>query len=43
MNITQEHDAENLLITHDEKLAGRYAKNRQRHERRSEVYVGRVR
>ena len=37
----EENNAENLLIIHDKKLAERYVKNWQEHERHSEVYVGR--
>jgi phosphatidylserine/phosphatidylglycerophosphate/cardiolipin synthase-like enzyme len=36
----EENNAENLLIIHDKKLAERYTKNWQEHERHSEVYVG---
>jgi len=39
----EENNAENLLIIHDKKLAERYTKNWQKHERHSEVYVGRAR
>ena len=37
----EENNAENLLIIHDKKLAERYIKNWQEHERHSEVYAGR--
>jgi phosphatidylserine/phosphatidylglycerophosphate/cardiolipin synthase-like enzyme len=37
------NNAENLLVIHDKKLAERYIKNWQEHERHSEVYVGRGR
>jgi hypothetical protein len=36
-------NARNLLIIHDKKLAERYVRNWQEHERHSEVYVGRER
>ena len=36
----EENNAENLLIVHDKKLAERYTRNWQEHERHSEVYVG---
>jgi phosphatidylserine/phosphatidylglycerophosphate/cardiolipin synthase-like enzyme len=36
----EENNAENLLIIRDKKLAERYMKNWQEHERHSEVYVG---
>jgi phosphatidylserine/phosphatidylglycerophosphate/cardiolipin synthase-like enzyme len=39
----EENNAENLLIIHDKKLAERYTKNWQEHERHSEVYAGRGR
>jgi phosphatidylserine/phosphatidylglycerophosphate/cardiolipin synthase-like enzyme len=39
----EESNAENLLVIHDKKLAERYTKNWQEHERHSEVYVGRAR
>jgi len=39
----EEKNAENLLVIHDKKLAERYTKNWQEHERHSEVYVGRGR
>jgi phosphatidylserine/phosphatidylglycerophosphate/cardiolipin synthase-like enzyme len=38
-----ENNAENLLIIHDRKLAERYTKNWEEHERHSEVYAGRAR
>ena len=34
----EENNAENLLVIHDKKLAERYIKNWQEHERHSEVY-----
>jgi phosphatidylserine/phosphatidylglycerophosphate/cardiolipin synthase-like enzyme len=37
----EEKNAENLLVIRDRKLAERYTKNWQEHERHSEVYVGR--
>jgi phosphatidylserine/phosphatidylglycerophosphate/cardiolipin synthase-like enzyme len=37
------NNAENLLVMRDRKLAERYIKNWQEHERHSEVYVGRGR
>ena len=37
----EENNSENLLVIHDKKLAERYIKNWQEHERHSEVYVGR--
>ena len=37
----EENNAENLLVIHDKKLAERYIKNWQEHERHSEVYVER--
>jgi phosphatidylserine/phosphatidylglycerophosphate/cardiolipin synthase-like enzyme len=37
----EENNAENLLVIHDKKLAERYIKNWQEHERHSEVYTGR--
>jgi phosphatidylserine/phosphatidylglycerophosphate/cardiolipin synthase-like enzyme len=37
----EEKNAENLLIIRDKKLAERYIKNWQEHERHSEVYVER--
>ena len=37
----EENNAENLLVIHDKKLAERYIKNWQEHERHSEVYAGR--
>ena len=39
----EERNAENLLIIHDKKLAERYIKNWQEHNRHSEVYQGRGR
>jgi phosphatidylserine/phosphatidylglycerophosphate/cardiolipin synthase-like enzyme len=39
----EESNAENLLIIHDKKLAERYIKNWQEHERHSEAYGGRGR
>jgi phosphatidylserine/phosphatidylglycerophosphate/cardiolipin synthase-like enzyme len=39
----EENNAENLLIIHDKRLAERYTKNWQEHERHSEVYTGRGR
>jgi phosphatidylserine/phosphatidylglycerophosphate/cardiolipin synthase-like enzyme len=38
----EENNAENLLIIRDKKLAERYIKNWQEHEKHSEVYVGRI-
>jgi len=35
----EENNAENLLIIHDNKLAERYTKNWQEHDRHSEVYI----
>ena len=37
----EEKNAENLLVIRDKKLAERYTKNWQEHEKHSEVYVGR--
>ena len=37
----EENNAENVLLIHDWKLAERYMKNWQEHERHSEVYQGR--
>lgn len=37
----EENNAENLLIIRDKKLAERYMKNWQEHERHSEAYTGR--
>jgi phosphatidylserine/phosphatidylglycerophosphate/cardiolipin synthase-like enzyme len=39
----EEKNAENLLIIHDNKLAERYTKKWQEHEKHSEVYSGRGR
>ena len=39
----EENNAENLLIIHDKKLAERYTKKWQEHEKHSEVYAGRGR
>ena len=39
----EENNAENLLVIRDSKLAERYTKNWQDHERHSEVYTGRGR
>jgi phosphatidylserine/phosphatidylglycerophosphate/cardiolipin synthase-like enzyme len=39
----EENNAENLLIIHDKKLAERYTKNWQEHEKHSDVYAGRGR
>ena len=39
----EENNAENLLVIHDKKLAERYIKNWQDHDKHSEVYVGRGR
>ena len=39
----EENNAENLLVIHDKKLAERYIKNWQEHERHSEVYAERGR
>jgi phosphatidylserine/phosphatidylglycerophosphate/cardiolipin synthase-like enzyme len=38
----EESNAENLLIIHDRKLAERYVKNWQDHDRHSKVYTGRT-
>jgi phosphatidylserine/phosphatidylglycerophosphate/cardiolipin synthase-like enzyme len=37
----EEKNAENLLVIHDKKLAERYTKNWQEHERHPEAYTGR--
>jgi len=37
----EENIAENLLVIRDRKLAERYTKNWQEHEKHSEIYVGR--
>ena len=37
----KENNAENLLVIRDKKLAERYIKNWQEHDRHSEVYAGR--
>ena len=37
----EENNAENLLVIRDNKLAERYIKNWEEHERHSEVYGGR--
>ena len=39
----EENNSENLLVIHDKKLAERYTKNWQEHERHSEEYGGRGR
>ncbi len=39
----EENNAENLLVIHDRKLADRYERNWQEHEKHSEVYAGRGR
>lgn len=39
----EENNAENLLVIHDRKLAEKYIRNWQEHERHSEIYVGRGR
>ncbi|MFH0813785.1 MAG: phospholipase D-like domain-containing protein [Pseudomonadota bacterium] len=39
----EESNAENPLVIHDKRLAERYIRNWQDHERHSEVYVGRGR
>jgi phosphatidylserine/phosphatidylglycerophosphate/cardiolipin synthase-like enzyme len=39
----EESNAENLLVIRDKKLAERYIKNWEEHERHSEVYEGRRR
>jgi phosphatidylserine/phosphatidylglycerophosphate/cardiolipin synthase-like enzyme len=39
----EENNAENLLVIRDKKLAERYERNWQEHERHSEVYEGRGR
>jgi phosphatidylserine/phosphatidylglycerophosphate/cardiolipin synthase-like enzyme len=36
----EESNAENLLVIHDQKLAGRYLTNWQDHQKHSEVYTG---
>lgn len=41
--VAEENNAENLLAIRDRKLAERYIKNWQEHERHSEGYVGRGR
>ncbi len=40
---SEESNAEDLLVIHDKKLAERYIKNWQEHERHSESYTGRGR
>jgi phosphatidylserine/phosphatidylglycerophosphate/cardiolipin synthase-like enzyme len=39
----EESNAENLLVTHDKKLAERYTRNWQEHAQHSEIYAGRGR
>jgi phosphatidylserine/phosphatidylglycerophosphate/cardiolipin synthase-like enzyme len=39
--VAEGNNAENLLVIRDKKLADRYTKNWEEHERHSEVYVGR--
>ena len=39
----EENNAENVLIIHDKKLAERYIKNWEEHEKHSEIYTGRAR
>ncbi len=39
----EENNAENLLVIHDNKLAERYVKNWQDHDRHSDEYRGRGR
>ena len=39
----EESNAENLLVIHDRKLAERYIKNWEEHEKHSEVYLERGR
>jgi hypothetical protein len=39
----EENNAENLLVIHEKKLAERYTKNWQEHDRYLEVYGGRGR
>jgi hypothetical protein len=39
----KESNAENLLVTHDRKLAERYIKNWPEHEKHSEEYTGLIR
>ena len=39
----EEKNAENLLVIRGKKLAERYTKNWQEHERHSEMYVGMAR
>jgi phosphatidylserine/phosphatidylglycerophosphate/cardiolipin synthase-like enzyme len=39
----EENNAENLLVIHNKKLAERYTKKWQEHEKHSEVYAGRGR
>ena len=41
--VTEENNAENLLVICDKKLAEAYVRNWQEHERHSEVYSGRGR
>lgn len=41
--VAEENNAENLLVIHDRKLAERYTKNWQVHEKHSEVYIRRRR
>ncbi|HMK76605.1 MAG TPA: phospholipase D-like domain-containing protein [Thermodesulfobacteriota bacterium] len=36
----EESNAENLLVIRDKKLAERYIKNWQEHEKHSKVYIG---
>jgi len=38
----EKNNAENLLVINDRKLAERYIKNWQEHERHSEMYEGRA-
>jgi phosphatidylserine/phosphatidylglycerophosphate/cardiolipin synthase-like enzyme len=39
----EQNNAENLLVIHDKKMAERYTKNWQEHERHSEVYTNKYR
>ena len=39
----EENNAENLLLIHDRKSAGRHTENWQEHERHSEIHGGRGR
>jgi phosphatidylserine/phosphatidylglycerophosphate/cardiolipin synthase-like enzyme len=39
--LAEDNNPENLLVIHDKKLAERYIKNWQEHDKHSEVYEGR--